>query len=94
MAGNKDKLGVTVNLYLDGSGYGSTDITLSCELNSDDQYKCPFMMTDIMPPKPGSKCAFKEGYTCLKAVASLDALKRAEACLKAEIKRINAEIEE
>ena len=45
-------LGPTVSLYIDGRGYGS-DLTVSCDFSVDEQYKCPFGMFVVHPPREG-----------------------------------------
>lgn len=88
----KKRHGVTVNLYLDGSGYDSC-LDLTCE-NSETANKCKFALGEMSPMPDGMPCCFREGGRCRRLVAQLDALKKAKTAIAAEIKQIEEQMEE
>lgn len=88
----KKRHGVTVNLYLDGSGYDSC-LDLTCE-NSGTANKCKYALGEISPMPEGMPCCFREDGRCRLLVAQLDALKKAKSAIIAEIKEIESQIEE
>lgn len=92
MANNR--IGVTVSLYLDGSGCsGGCDIQKTCELPLEEQYRCPWAMADLMPMEPGTGCYYKDYGNCRKPGARIDALKKALAALKKDLKAEENEAE-
>lgn len=83
----KKRYGVTVSLYLDGSGVDSSDICLSCE-NENTAHKCGFALGEMSPMSEGMPCSFREGGSCALPAAKLAALRAAKHFLMAEIRKL------
>ena len=83
----KKRYGVTVSLYLDGSGVDSSDICLSCE-NENTAHKCGFALGEMSPMSEGMPCSFREGGICKMPAANLAALREAKVFLLAEIRKL------
>ena len=86
-------LGPTVNLYIDGRGYGS-DLTVSCEFSVDEQYKCPFGMFVVHPPREGDDCSFRECGICHKVYARVKALEVAKRSIDKALNEAKEELED
>lgn len=90
MARISKRYGVTLSLYLDGTG-GSNDLSLYCEHNSCTAYLCPYALGEIMPMEDGTMCMMKRDGMCPRHAAQLDALKRAKSIIVARIKEVEEE---
>lgn len=91
MARIAKRYGVTLSLYLDGTG-GDSSLDLYCEHNSGTAYLCPHALGEIMPMEDGTMCTFKRDGQCSRYAAQLDALKRAKSVIAARIKEVEEEL--
>lgn len=82
--------GPMVDVYVDGVT-GMTDVSVSCDLNTDYQWQCPFCMADIMPPEAGARCFLKDGCECRSVAARMDALKRAKSAAHSALRKLEDE---
>ncbi len=85
--------GPSVSIYIDGQG-GQSDISVTCDFSSEDEYRCPFAMAVEMPMKPGARCAFRDYGRCPRAAARLESLESAARILARRIKAEREEMEE
>lgn len=86
-------IGPTVNLYIDGRGYGS-DLTVSCDMSADEQWKCPFGMFIVSPPREGDECSFCDGGICRKVFARVKALEVAKRNIDKALNDAKDELED
>ena len=91
MATIQKRYGITLNLYLDGTG-GASDLSLYCQHNSGTAYLCPYALGEIMPMEDGTMCALKRDGACPRHAAQLDVLKRAKSVISARIKEVEEEL--
>ena len=86
-------IGPTVNLYLDGRGYGS-DLTVSCDMSAEEQYKCPYGIFVVDPPRQGDDCGCCDGGMCRRVIARVKALEVAKKHLTKMLNDTKAELED
>lgn len=85
-------IGPTVNLYIDGRCYGS-DLTVSCDMSVDEQYKCPFGLFAVHPPREGDDCSFFDCGICHNVIARVKALEVAKRNIDKALKEAQEELE-
>ena len=85
--------GPSVSIYIDGTG-GNSEISVSCDFECAEEYRCPFALAPEMPMKPGARCAFRDFSNCPKPAARLAALERAAGILSRRIKAEREEVEQ
>ena len=91
MATIQKRYGVTLSLYLDGTG-GESSLDLYCEHNSGTAYLCPHAVGYVNPLPEGEMCMMKRDGRCPRYAAQLDALKRAKSVIAARIKEVEEEL--
>lgn len=87
------RFGVTIDCYIDGSGYGENSLSVDCGCDMDSEWRCPFAMTETRPAEEGQRCAAKNYGDCRRLCAQLDALEKAKNLINAKIREVKEEME-
>ena len=91
MAKIAKRFGVTLSLYLDGTG-GDSALDLYCEHNTGTAFRCPYAIGYTNPLPDGEMCMMKRDGQCPRYAAQLDALNKAKSAITARIKEVEEEM--
>lgn len=91
MSKKAKNFGVTLSLYIDGTG-GDSSLDLYCEHNTGTAFMCPYAIGYTNPLPEGEMCMMKCNSQCPRYAAQLDVLKRAKSMIAARIKEVEEEL--